>query len=109
MVPLDRCSTTIFDISFISYCGRHKSLPGSDAGVPGSNSMAWSQTVCSGSLCDCCSLNTLACRWKALGTLDKSASDDVSSLPMVTFAIKYRSGGGSGFGTFQVCGTNMAL
>ncbi len=32
-------------------------------GAPGSSSIAWSQIVCWGSLCDSSSLNTFLCRW----------------------------------------------
>jgi len=109
IVPLDRWSATIFDISCISFCGRRSNLPGNEAGALGSNSMAWSHTVCSGSLCDCCSLNTLACQWKALGTFDRSASADMSSFPIVTFAMKYQSVGHIGLGTFCVRSVNFVF
>ena len=88
IVPLCRCSATIFDISLILSCGRHRSLLGRDAGALGSSSIVWSQTVCSGSRCDWCSLNTLVCRWNALGTLERSASDEASSLLFGHFGLE---------------------
>jgi len=88
IVPLFRCSATILYLSWISSCGRWRSLSGNDASAPGRSSIAWSQTVCSGSLYDCCLLNTFACQWNTFGTFDRSASDDISSLPIVTFAMK---------------------
>src|SRR6266478_4518554 len=61
MVPLFRCSWTKLWTSWISFWLRGKSRPGIVGGALGSNSMAWSQMVCFGSLWDCSSLNTLLC------------------------------------------------
>ena len=69
--------------------------------------MAWSQTVCFGSRCDCCSLNTFACRWNSVGIFDRSASDGEVGLWKVIRAVKYLSC--VCHGTFLVLGTNMAL
>jgi hypothetical protein len=62
MVPLFRCSATNFSCSRISSCVSGSRRPGSVFGAPGRSSIAWSQTVCFGSLCDSCSLNTFLCR-----------------------------------------------
>ena len=73
-MPLCRCSTVNFLISLISSWGSLSSLPASDFGVFGSNSIAWSHTVLFSSCWDCCSLNTFAWWWNSFGTLVRSAS-----------------------------------
>ena len=88
MVLCLRCSSTNFCASLISAWVSGRSRPGSVSGAPGSNSMAWSHTVCLGRCCDSCSENIFACLWYLGGMCDVSV---VSALLMVTFLMKYRA------------------
>jgi len=59
MVPCFVCSTTNLCSSSCSDWDNGISLPGSDAGVLGLSSMAWSQMRDGGNLCNTSSENTL--------------------------------------------------
>ena len=73
MVPLFRCSSTNFCISVCSIGVRGSNLAGRVAGAFGSILMAWSHTVCCGSLWDFSSLNTFSCHLYLSGSLGGSS------------------------------------
>ena len=61
MVPRLRCLATNFRISASSSWFSGRSRAGRVAGAPGRSSIAWSHTVCWGSLWDFSLLNTFWC------------------------------------------------
>ena len=63
--------------------------------------------MCFGSRCDCCSLNTLACRWNSAGIFDRSASGGEVGSWKAIHATKYLSCVWRGM--FLVLGMKMAL
>ena len=79
--------------------------PGKVLGAPGSSSMAWSHTVCLGSLWGSCSENIFACHWYYSGML--GCSSVVASL-IITLPMKYWSFA-MGQGLFMVRGENRAF
>ena len=106
MVPLFRCSPTNLCTLAISSCVSGRSLPGNDFGASGSNSIAWSHTVCCGSRWDFCSSNTFLCLLYSLG--NPFSESFVCFGWMVTLPMRCRSRC-IGLGTFFVHGAKMAF
>jgi hypothetical protein len=88
MVFWCRYSSINFLTSSISSCVRDSNHLGNMFSAPGRSSIAWSQIVCLGNLCNSCSENILLCCWYLAGMLGSDLVVTVVKL-IITLPMKY--------------------